>query len=77
MKALVLAAGYGTRLSRDIEADASGHFGHLRGVPKPLLPIGGKPLLTRWIEQLAAVPAIDGVVVVVGLFFPEVLLPLC
>lgn len=40
MKALILAAGYGTRLARDIENDASGRYANLLGVPKPLLPIG-------------------------------------
>lgn len=40
MKALVLAAGYGTRLGRDIENDQSGRYAHLAGVSKPLLPIG-------------------------------------
>lgn len=66
VKALVLAAGYGTRLGRDIEADQSGKFAHLKGVPKPLLPIGGKPLITRWMNQLNACEVVDEVYVVVG-----------
>lgn len=41
MKALVLAAGLGTRL---------GSLTH--NVPKPMLPLGGKPLLERIIELL-------------------------
>ncbi len=48
--ALVLAAGYGTRLERDIINDSSGHYAHLRGVPKALIPVGGKPLLDFWIS---------------------------
>ena len=40
MKALLLAAGYGTRFVRDLEQDTSGAYSHLKGVPKPLLPIG-------------------------------------
>jgi NDP-sugar pyrophosphorylase family protein len=38
--AVVLAAGYGTRLARDIELDPSNAYAHLRSTPKPLLPIG-------------------------------------
>ncbi len=40
MRALVLAAGYGTRLEKDLRSDSSGRFSHLLGLPKPLLPIG-------------------------------------
>ena len=37
---VVLAAGYGTRLARDIEQDPAQTYKHLIGVPKPLVPIG-------------------------------------
>ena len=37
---LVLAAGYGTRLARDIAEDPSKEYAHLQDLPKPLLPIG-------------------------------------
>jgi NDP-sugar pyrophosphorylase family protein len=37
---LILAAGYGTRLARDILEDPEQKFAHLSEVPKPLLPIG-------------------------------------
>jgi len=49
---VVLAAGYGTRLEREILADTSGKFDKLRNLPKPLIPLGGKPLLDYWIEDL-------------------------
>lgn len=42
MDVLVLAAGYGTRLGRDIAEDRSGRYTHLVNVPKPLLPIGSE-----------------------------------
>lgn len=41
---LILAAGYGTRLSRDIAADPSKKYEHLSQLPKPLLPIGLLPV---------------------------------
>lgn len=34
VKALVLAAGYGTRLERDIKEDQSGNYKHLIGLVK-------------------------------------------
>lgn len=43
MKALILAAGLGTRLRPLTDA-----------IPKPMIPIGGKPLLEHHIEHLAA-----------------------
>ena len=41
MKALILSAGFGTRL-----------LSHTRALPKPLFPIGGRPLLDILIGQL-------------------------
>lgn len=55
MKALILAAGYGTRLQRDIQNDTSGKFNHLAGVPKPLLPIGSLPLSSHLMTMLERV----------------------
>jgi len=49
--AVILAAGYGTRLERDITEDKSGKFTHLKGLPKPLIPVGGKPLIEYWITH--------------------------
>jgi len=51
MKILILAAGYGTRLTRDL-AEYS-EYAHLIGCPKPLLPVAGKPLITYWMEMLS------------------------
>jgi len=52
MKILILAAGYGTRLEADIKEDKSGKYAHLLGVPKPLVPVAGRPLITHWVEDL-------------------------
>ncbi|MBF0200182.1 MAG: nucleotidyltransferase family protein, partial [Desulfamplus sp.] len=43
MKALILAAGFGTRL-----------LPHTKTVPKPLFPVNGRPLLQMWMEKLIA-----------------------
>ena len=51
MKVLILAAGYGTRLARDLAE--SSEYAHLIGCPKPLLPVAGKPLITYWMEMLS------------------------
>ena len=53
MKTIVLAAGYATRLYPLTE-----HF------PKPLLEIGGSTILDRMLDDLDAVPEIDGHIVV-------------
>jgi len=52
MKALVLAAGYGTRM------------GSLQGRPKALLEVGGKTILGRILEKLGEVEEIDKVFIV-------------
>ncbi|XP_050724705.1 uncharacterized protein LOC127002685 isoform X4 [Eriocheir sinensis] len=66
MRAVFLAAGYGTRLDRDLQDDESGQYSHLVGTPKPLLPVGGLPLVTHWIRAFDQVPKITSVVVVVN-----------
>lgn len=53
MKAIILAAGYATRL-----------YPLTKTMPKALLPIGGRPMLTWFYENLAATGAFDGVVLV-------------
>ncbi|XP_077474026.1 uncharacterized protein LOC144087429 [Stigmatopora argus] len=64
MKAVILAAGYGTRLQRDVAADRSGRFAHLAGIAKPLLPVGNRALLSHWVRALATSNAVDGIYVV-------------
>ena len=53
MKAILLAAGYATRLRPLTESRA-----------KPLLPIAGRPMIEYIYDKIAEVPEIDGVVVV-------------
>jgi NDP-sugar pyrophosphorylase family protein len=64
MKALILAAGYGTRLEKDISIDDSGQYVHLKGLPKPLLPVGNKLLIDFLIDNLNSVKVIDSVYIV-------------
>lgn len=46
---LILGAGYGTRLQRDLKA--SPEHAHLLGIPKALLPLGGRDaLITHWLD---------------------------
>jgi len=65
MKALILAAGYGTRLSRDLEKDVR-KYSHLVGLPKPLLPIADVPLITHWVRILNRCNKISGIAIVVS-----------
>ena len=58
MKALVLAAGYATRL-----------YPLTLNQPKPLLPVGGRPILERLLERLAPTPELEGVYVVTNAKF--------
>lgn len=51
MKAMILAAGYGKRLQPLTNK-----------IPKPLLPVAGKPLLQHHIERLAAIGVTDLVI---------------
>jgi glucose-1-phosphate thymidylyltransferase len=44
MKVIVLAAGYGTRMGKISES-----------TPKPLLPVGGKPIIEYLLDQLAPI----------------------
>ena len=39
-------------MQRDIDADTTGQYSHLSGVPKPLLPVAGTPLVSHWISAL-------------------------
>ena len=60
MKALILAAGYATRLY-PLTLDR----------PKALLPVGGKPMLDHLMEQLEQVEGLDEVYVVTNSKFAE------
>ena len=51
MKVLILAAGYGTRFSKNLEVHKD-EYPHLVGVAKPLLPVAGKPLISHWMDIL-------------------------
>ncbi|CAG8507756.1 7019_t:CDS:1, partial [Cetraspora pellucida] len=51
LKILILGAGYGTRLQRNIMQDTSQKYSNLLGIPKALLPIGGQDaLITHWLQ---------------------------
>jgi len=63
--AVILAAGYGSRLQKDIEADPSRQFSNLLGQPKGLLPVGGVPLLDHWIRAFRECGGRVGPVVIV------------
>ncbi|XP_040213080.1 bifunctional protein GlmU-like isoform X1 [Rana temporaria] len=52
MKVVILAAGYGTRLLKDLQEAKEEQYTKLAGVPKPLLPIGKVPLISYWVEAL-------------------------
>ena len=60
MNALLLAAGYATRL-----------YPLTLNTPKPLLPVAGKPIAGYMVEQLAAVPAIQRLLVVTNHRFAD------
>jgi len=53
VSAVILAAGYGTRLARDIAADPSVDQS-LATKPKALLPVQGVPLVDHWLRHLHA-----------------------
>lgn len=71
MKVLILGAGFGTRLERDLRNDISGNYSQLVGVPKPLLPIGSLPLASHWVEALKGKAGMQDVYVVVGLLYDK------
>lgn len=53
MKALILAAGYGTRLASIF-----------KDIPKPLIPVGERPLIDYAVEKLKSVAGLSEIVVV-------------
>jgi glucose-1-phosphate thymidylyltransferase len=60
VRALVLAAGYATRL-----------YPLTENVAKPLLPVGGRPMIDHLLERVFEVDAIDGVHVVTNHKFAD------
>ena len=58
MKALVLAAGYGTRLKPLTDTTA-----------KPLIPIAGKPIIEYLLLRILSLPAIDSIYIVTNAKF--------
>jgi glucose-1-phosphate thymidylyltransferase len=60
MNAVLLAAGYGTRL-----------YPLTRDTAKPLLPVGGRPIIDYLVDRLEAAPAIDRLVLVSNAAFYE------
>lgn len=71
MKAVILAAGYGTRLQRDVENDTTGTFKHLLGIAKPLLPVGHCALITHWIKAMTASKCVDTIFVITNALYFE------
>jgi len=55
MKCLILGAGYATRL-----------YPLTREKPKPLLPVGGVPMLTRIIRRLVSIKGLDKIYIVIN-----------
>src|SRR5208282_861007 len=53
MKALILAAGYGTRLAAVI-----------KDTPKPLIPVGDRPLIDYVVDKLQTINSLSEIVVV-------------
>jgi len=53
MKALILAAGYGTRLASVI-----------KDTPKPLIPVGKRPLIDYVVDKLQNIKSLDEIVVI-------------
>ena len=65
MKTLILGAGFGTRLERDLKSPDREFYSHLIGVPKPLLPIGKYPLATHWLLTMSEIRNVEDIYVVV------------
>ncbi|HLC63994.1 MAG TPA: NDP-sugar synthase [Patescibacteria group bacterium] len=76
MKIIIQAAGYGTRLLKELKTLADNPLASVTktglGVAKALIPIQGKPIIQHQIEQLtkAEVPLNDIFIVTNKIFFP-------
>jgi glucose-1-phosphate thymidylyltransferase len=51
MRAIILGAGYGTRLRKS--AEGTDHYQYIKETPKPLLDIAGKPLLNHIVDKIS------------------------
>ncbi|XP_029461863.1 uncharacterized protein LOC115093770 isoform X2 [Rhinatrema bivittatum] len=71
MKAIILAAGYGTRLLRDLQTTNYKEFQHLLDIPKPLLPIGHLPLISHWVAALEATADVTDIFVTNDLYYAK------
>jgi glucose-1-phosphate thymidylyltransferase len=60
MKVVILAAGYATRLLPLTET-----------MPKPLLPVGGRPIVDWIVENARAIPEVDGIHLVTNSRFAD------
>ena len=65
MDVLFLAAGYGTRLAKDL--NETEQYKELRGVPKPLLPVSGLPLISHWMHMIKECPSLKNVYLIVSI----------
>ncbi|KAG5852906.1 hypothetical protein ANANG_G00067500 [Anguilla anguilla] len=72
MKAVILAAGYGTRLQRDVENDTTGKFQHLIGIPKPMLPVGNGALISHWVNAFNTSGCVDTIFVVTNQLYHNI-----
>jgi glucose-1-phosphate thymidylyltransferase len=60
MKAIILAGGYAVRL-----------LPLTRHIPKPLLPVAGKPVIDYIVDQLVDIPDIDKIIVSTNTWYAE------
>ncbi|MFC1658005.1 nucleotidyltransferase family protein [Candidatus Omnitrophota bacterium] len=58
MKALILAAGYGTRL-----------YPYTKNFPKPLLEVGKRPIINYLVEKVTELQGVSGIIVVTNARF--------
>ena len=71
MRVILLCAGYGTRLEKDLQESNVSDFKSLRGRPKGLLPIKEKALLSFWFEEFNGIEDINEVIIVTNDKFLE------
>lgn len=57
-----IAAGYGTRIKKDLDADPQ--FSHLAHIPKPLFPLAGLPIISHWFPHLFQLPTLAYITVI-------------